>query len=165
LRIDAKNIIVSMGFIFMVILFLMGNHLLTNPWTLAAIALVLQLLIVAAAPSALFGKWKEDFYKEKLEWDAFRSFLSDFALIQQYSPADLIMWKEWLVYGTALGVGDKVAEAMSDLNIEIPEALAVESMHANFSYAYISSIPRSSGSGGSGGGFGGGGGGGGGGAR
>lgn len=105
------------------------------------------------------------FLQRKLEWDAFKSFLSDFAMIQQYSPADLMIWKEWLVYGTALGVGEKVAAAMSDLNIDIPEAVAVESMHTHFSHAYSFSSPRSSDSGGSGGGFGGGGGGGGGGAR
>ena len=167
LRIDAKNIIIPLAFIFMVVLSLNPSKLLMNSWAVVFIALVLQSLIVAFAPSALFGKWKDDFYKEKLEWDAFRSFLSDFAMIQQYSPADLIMWKEWLVYGTALGVGDKVAQAMADMNIVVPEALAMESMHTNFSHAYSHSSPKSSGSGGSGGGFGGsgGGGGGGGGAR
>ena len=32
------------------------------------------------------------------------------------------MWGDWLVYGTALGVGDRVAEAMRDLNVNIDVA-------------------------------------------
>ena len=72
-------------------------------------------------PSTLFGHWKDDRYKEKLEWDAFTHFLSDMAMIQKYAPADLSMWGEWLVYGTALGVGDKVEKAMKALNIRVAD--------------------------------------------
>ena len=42
-------------------------------------------------------------------------------MIQKYAPADFSMWGEWLVYGTALGVGDKVEEAMKALNIRVAE--------------------------------------------
>ncbi len=57
-----------------------------------------------------------------------------------------------------------MSEALSDMNIHIPEALAVRSMNAHFSHAYSASTPSSSRSGGGhggggGGGFGGGGGG------
>ncbi|MCK7520923.1 MAG: hypothetical protein MZV64_26125 [Ignavibacteriales bacterium] len=31
------------------------------------------------------------------------------------------MWGEWLVYGTALGVGENVEQAMKSLNIRIHE--------------------------------------------
>ena len=81
----------------------------------------LQAGIAFAAPSTLFGHWKDDRYREKLEWDAFTHFLSDMAMIQKYAPADLLMWGEWLVYGTALGVGDKVEKAMKDLNIRVAD--------------------------------------------
>jgi uncharacterized membrane protein len=91
--------------------------------------------------------------------------LSDLAMIQKYAPEDVSIWKEWLVYGTALGVGGKVKDAMADMNISVPEAFAVEGMHTHFSGAYSATYPRSSGSGGGGGGGFGGGGGGGGGAR
>ena len=78
-------------------------------------------------------------------------------MIQKYTTNDLHMWKEWLVYGTALGAGEKVTEAMSDLNISIPEAVAIHSMHSIIDHAYSSSTPLSSGSGHGGGGRGGGG--------
>ncbi len=148
-------------------IFLGGISLLENLVIATALILLAQAAVPALAPSALFGRWKEDYYKEKLEWDAFRNFLSDFAMIKKYAPEDLGMWKEWLIYGTALGVGDKVREAMDAMNIIIPIAAAESGMRAHFAHAYSVSTPRSSGSGGGGGGFGGGGGsgGGGGGAR
>jgi uncharacterized membrane protein len=81
--------------------------------------------------------------------------LGDFASIQKCAPEDLRMWKEWLVYGTALGVGDKVVEAMRALNVEIPEIHVASEMHYVFTHSYGLTSPPSSG----GGGFGGGGGG------
>lgn len=87
---------------------------------LGAVALV-QAVAAFSMPSTLFGHWKDDRYKEKLEWDSFAHFLSDMAMIRRYSPADISLWGEWLVYGTALGVGDKVEQAMKNLNISIPE--------------------------------------------
>jgi uncharacterized membrane protein len=118
-----------------VFVFLGGFSILSNPLVVALLILLVQASVMAFAPSALWGRWKQDYYKEKLEWDAFRDFLSDFAMIKKYAPEDLILWKEWLVYATALGVGDKVMEAMADLNIHIPEAVAVQSMHIYFSHA------------------------------
>ncbi len=98
----------------------MQSHILYPAVVLWAVVVV-QTAIAYAAPSTLFGKWKDDRYKKKLEWDAFTHFLSDMAMIQKYAPADLSMWGEWLVYGTALGVGDKVERAMKTLKISIPE--------------------------------------------
>jgi len=172
IRIQAKHLLQPLIWVaFLIIIFNMGSGILENTLALTTMVLLLQSSLAAFAPSALFGRWKEDYYKEKLEWDAFRTFLGDFAMIQRYSPQELNMWKEWLIYGTALGVGDKVEKALKDLNITIPEAVAIHTIHTSFSHAYSASAPRSSSSGGfgggSGGGFGsgGGGGGGGGGAR
>lgn len=67
---------------------------------------------------SLFGRWKVSYYKEKLEWDAFKNFLSNLAMIKKYSlRKDISIWKDWLIYGTALGVGDKVVEAMKSLEL------------------------------------------------
>lgn len=171
---SAKSMFTTFYYI-AIILFVFGSlivGLLSKPIPATIAILLVQSLVPAFAPSALFGRWKGDYYKEKLEWDAFRNFLSDFAMIKKYVPEDINIWKDWLIYGTALGVGDNVEKAMDEMNINIPIAVAAGSvgvMHTHFDHAYASSAPRSSGSdgGGSGGGFGGGGGsgGGGGGAR
>ena len=44
------------------------------------------------------------------------------AQLKKYELQDLSIWKEWLVYATALGVGEKVANAMKELNINVAEA-------------------------------------------
>ena len=96
---------------------------------------IVQAAIAFAAPSTLFGHWKDDRYKEKLEWDAFTHFLSDMAMIQKYAPADLSMWGDWLVYGTALGVGDKVEKAMKALNIRVADTgIPVGAIGMNYAF-------------------------------
>jgi hypothetical protein len=85
------------------------------------ITALVQSVLAWSFPPTLFGRWKDDYYREKLQWDAFGRFLSDMALMEKYAPEDLSRWGDWLVYGTALGVGDKVVEAMDALNIHIPD--------------------------------------------
>lgn len=125
-------------------------------------AIVLGQVIVAMIfPSTLFWHWKGDNYREKLEWDAFRNHLSDFSRLQQYGLEDINMWGSWLVYGTALGVGKFVAEAMQSLKIDYSTVHLVQTYPYWFipiSTADTSMMGGGSGGGG-GGGFGGGGGG------
>ncbi|MCD6235985.1 MAG: DUF2207 domain-containing protein, partial [Thaumarchaeota archaeon] len=121
-----------------------------------SVIFLVESIVAVIAPSTLFGKWKGSAYKEKLEWDAFRKFLSDLALIRKYAPQDLSIWGEWLVYGTALGVGDKVAEAMEALGVTLEEAAAARNMPKAFAPIITAISPKSEG--GSGGGFGAGGG-------
>ena len=139
-----------------------GAAYLLIPAAVLSFIVAVQVGIAALLPSPLFGFWKGDHYKEKLEWDAFAYFLSDLALIRQYSPADLSMWGEWLVYGTALGLGDKVEQAMKNLNISLPDVgmPLYSNMPVLFAPIVLYSPPSSGGSGGFGGGgsFGGGGG-------
>jgi len=123
----------------------------------ASIIPVVQSVIAVAFPSTLFGKWLGLAYKEKLEWVSFRGFLSDLALIRKYAPQDLSMWGEWLVYGTALGVGDNVVKAMRDLKIQLPEVNIAPRMPLLFMPVMSTGVP--SGRAGGVGGFGGGGGG------
>jgi len=125
---------------------------------------LIQSVIAVAFPSTLFGKWLGLSYKEKLEWNSFKRFLSDLALIRKYAPEDLSMWGEWLVYGTALGVGPAVVKAIKELNIQLPEAKLAPHMPILFTPVVAVGLPSGRGAGGgggggfgSGGGFGGGG--------
>ncbi len=108
----------------------------------ASMLLFLQSLIPAAiAPQVVFGRWKDDYYREKQEWDAFRAFLGDYAMMQKYAPQDLAIWREWLVYGTALGVGDSVARVLENLKIPV---IAEAASLASFSHLYDHSYERAS---------------------
>jgi len=102
------------------------------PPSLLSLVLVIQVMVAMAFPSTLIGRWRGNTYEERCKWDAFRAYLQDFALIQQYAPRDLSMWGDWLVYGTALGVGDRVIEAMRDLKMQIPEAGITPALKTGF---------------------------------
>ena len=122
-----------------------------------SVVLFVQSLAPLLSPAALFGRWTGTTYQEKLEWDAFKRFLSDLALMRQYAPADVSMWGEWLAYGTALGVGDKVSQAMKQLNVPLEEAAFMPMMPMMFRPIFIWSVPSTRrGGGGFRGGFGGG---------
>jgi len=118
---------------------------------LAAVALI-QGAVAWHFPATLFGTWKGDFYRQKLEWDAFARFLSDLAQIKKYGAADLPMWGEWLVYGTALGVGEKVEDAMEALHIDVCSAGFVTRDHLVVGFHAVGTFTSSSGGGGFGGG-------------
>jgi len=124
-----------------------------------------QVIIAAMFPTTLFGYWRDDNLREKLQWDAFKAHLTDFSQLDRYGPEDINMWGPWLVYGTALGVGDKVAEAMDMLEIDFAPMRLVHTypywfMPITSARTYYGSSGRSGGfgGGGGGGGFGGGGG-------
>ena len=118
-------------------------------------------------PKQIFGRWKGSYYKERLEWEAFKNFLSDLAMMKKYAPEDMVIWKDWLIYGVALGVGENVEKALEELNIKIPEVKKVRLLRDRTRYYYgsldkgISSLTSTSTKGlggfGVGGGFGGGG--------
>ncbi len=121
-----------------------------------SIILLIQSIIAIVFPSTLFGKWRGAAYKEKLEWDSFKRFLSDLALIKKYAPQDLSMWGQWLVFGTSLGVGKNVVKAMKKLKIPLEEANFAPAIPLLFRPIMVATLPSQSGARG-GGGFGGGG--------
>ncbi|MCW3990898.1 MAG: DUF2207 domain-containing protein [Candidatus Bathyarchaeota archaeon] len=137
----------------------------------ASVIPIVQVVVAMGFPSSLFGMWRGDSYREKLEWDAFTRHLDDLSQIERYPPEDIGMWGEWLVYGTALGVGDAVVRALRVLEIDLPEARYMRAMPVYFHPFVVASTRRVSSSGGrasgsfggggfgAGGGFGGGGGG------
>ena len=153
---------------FMITILLVGAYMITsNADSVFLRALgysvipLLQVIIAALFPTTLFGYWKDDNLREKLQWDAFKAHLTDFSQLDRYGPEDINMWGPWLIYGTALGVGDKVAEAMNMLDVDFAPMRFVPTYYYWFrpittARLYGSSSGRSGGGGG--GGFGGGGG-------
>ncbi|MDO9539011.1 MAG: DUF2207 domain-containing protein [Methanocalculus sp.] len=140
----------------------------TEGTLLAAIMLgvvvAVQAGLAVALPSTTFGHWKDDYYKSKLEWNSFRRFLSDMSMIRKYSPDDMNMWGIWLIYGTALGVGDNVQKAMKELKVDVSQSgyyVPTYFWFAGFHSIRTFTPPSQAGAGGggfgAGGGFGGGG--------
>ncbi|MEM2981564.1 MAG: DUF2207 domain-containing protein [Candidatus Bathyarchaeia archaeon] len=143
-----------------VLYFMLSNVTSLSPAIFSSIILMTQSVMGLASPSTLFGKWRGSAYKEKLEWESFKNFLSDLAMIKRYTPQDISMWSKWLVYGTSLGVGDNVVKAMKELGIFIEEAKLLHNIPLIVQSIITVSFPGDHGgvSGGVGGGFGAGGG-------
>jgi uncharacterized membrane protein len=159
-------LIIFTGALFVGSIFLLAS--IPFEQNLVASSTIMYLVAIAQSgfsllfPTTLFGRWKGETYKEKLEWDAFARHLKDFSRIKEYAPQDINMWGKWLVYGTALGEGKKVARAMEELDIELPAARFAPLMPVYWHPLVVATAPskgRVSGfSGGGGGSFGGGGG-------
>ncbi len=107
-------------------------------------------------PYQVYGRWKGDYYKEKLEWDAFAKFLKSLVTIQNKRIYDVAIWKDWLIYGTALGCGKEVEKALKQLNANFDELRIYSGLTPVFIRISREQSSHSSSSGG-GGGFGGGG--------
>ena len=60
----------------------------------------------------IFGRWTEEGRVFYLKWRNFKNFLEDNSLIEEYPPESIVVWKKYLIYGTALGIADEVYESM-----------------------------------------------------
>lgn len=140
---------------FIAAIFIVGDTLF------AIVSLIIITLI--NNKSALFLRFKDDSYLEFQKWQGFKKFLSNSESIKIHPPKGVVVWGEYLVYATALGVGKKVLKVMKDLRIINQES------YDSYSRIYVAGAfgaYAGARGGGAGGGFGGGGmGGGGGGGR
>ena len=121
-------------------------------------------------PDDIFGQWTPEGRLFYLKWKNFKKFLQDNSLIKQYGPDSIVVWRKYLIYGTALGIAEKVYESMK---IKIPNYADFDDdiliyhyyggyhmMHAAYNTGFSAANPTDVGDfGGFGGGSGGGGGG------
>jgi len=71
--------------------------------------------IVILLPKDVFGKWSKEGREFYMKWENFGKFLSEFSLLSDYPPQSIVVWEEYLVYATALGIADKVESALKKL--------------------------------------------------
>lgn len=123
--------------------------------------IVTIIILIIGNRSALFIRFKKDYYLEFQEWKGFKRYLSNSDSIRRAAHLGVVVWEKYLVYATAMGIGKKVLSEMKSLKV------IEESEYKNMRYIYTPtafgsfSSPGSSGSGGgggAGGGMGGGGG-------
>ena len=63
-------------------------------------------------PNDVLGHWSEYGKEYHDKWTNFKKFLTDNSLINEHPPESIIIWNQYLVYGTALGVADNVYKSM-----------------------------------------------------
>ncbi len=161
------------GIIAAIILIILGifTNLKAGLYTLVGgIFLLVFSIILIAIPDDIFGQWTPKGRLFYLKWKNFKKFLQDNSLIREHGPDSIVVWKKYLIYGTALGIADKVYESMK---IKIPDYADFDDdilvyhyyggyhlMHNAYDTGYSAAHPSDSGDfGGVGGGSGGGGGG------
>ena len=77
-------------------------------WTVAWIMLVL--------PKDVFGRWTKVGREYYLRWKNFEKYLSDYSLIKERPPESVMLWNQYLIYGTAIGIAKKVSKAIKEIN-------------------------------------------------
>lgn len=117
------KIIGMLGFIFGVIIAILGFSTNLGNGTYALVSGILLIIfsaILRHVADDIFGKWTEKGRVFYLKWNNFRKFLKDNSLMKEHPPESIVIWKKYLIYGTALGVADKVYESMK---LQVPNYL------------------------------------------
>lgn len=79
--------------------------------------LLITSVICLFLPNDVFGHWSEEGKEYNEKWKNFKKFLKDNSLLNEHPPESIVIWNQYLVYATALGVADNVYDAMK---IHIP---------------------------------------------
>ena len=70
-----------------------------------------QFALMFYKPDVL-GRWRKDYYEEKIEWDSFRRFLHSEEELEEKSRLFPEYIDDWLIYGWALGEGKHVEKVL-----------------------------------------------------
>ncbi len=103
------------GLVFGVIIAILGftTELGNGVYALAGgIFLIIFSIAIMRLDEDIFGRWTESGRVFYLKWRNFKKFLKDNSLIKEHPPESIVVWKKYLIYGAALGVADKVYDAM-----------------------------------------------------
>ena len=110
-----KSVYSAFGIILAIIMFIIStvsNHPASTLTMIASVFLGVISFGITFLPADIFGQWTKEGRLYYLKWNNFKKFLSDNSLIKEHPPESIVIWNKYLVYGTALGVADKVYESM-----------------------------------------------------
>jgi hypothetical protein len=74
------------------------------------------------SPTIIFGKFTKKGMLRKLKWNAFKNHIQDHSSIKTHPINHVILWDEYLIYGTSFGIAEKVSSSL-DIGIEISKKL------------------------------------------
>jgi uncharacterized membrane protein len=143
-----------LAFIFFTVAF--GQLIFASPVIITVYFFTIFLTLIFFS-GAILIRFKGNYYVEYQKWKAFKRYLKNSFSIKTATHKTLVIWKEYLIYATALGVPERVIKELKHHKI----------INAHQQHIYTSILVNNSGfasvyasSGGAGGGFGGAGGGG-----
>jgi len=60
--------------------------------------------VIILLPRDVFGQWTKSGRIFYLKWLNFGKFIAEFSMLSDYPPESVVVWEEYLVYATALGI-------------------------------------------------------------
>lgn len=63
----------------------------------------------------VFGRWTRQGRVYYLKWESFRRFMADYSLLNEHPPSSVVLWEQYLVYATALGIADQVRKNLNKM--------------------------------------------------
>ncbi len=72
-------------------------------------------LIILLMPKTVFGQWTPQGLEYYTKWRNFEAFLSDFSLLSEHPPESVVIWEEYLVYASALGIAEQVRKSLRQM--------------------------------------------------
>ncbi len=72
--------------------------------------------IIMVIPRDIFGRWTKDGRTYYLRWKHFEKYLKDYSLIKEKPPESIILWRQYLIYGTSLGIAKHVLKVIKEVN-------------------------------------------------
>ncbi|NPA75110.1 MAG: DUF2207 domain-containing protein [Euryarchaeota archaeon] len=105
-------------------------------------AMALSVLLIIQAQLILLyrdvlGRWKEDYYLEKLKWNRFAGFLKNEKELKNACNECDDCFYDWLIYGYALGAGKSVSRVLSSPDINFGPAKAVRALKKNVFVVFL----------------------------
>jgi len=77
--------------------------------------------LFSVATSPLMRRRTQQAANDTARWQAYRRFLNDFSNIKDMPAPAVVLWEEYLVYGTALGVATEVIKSLEKAYPHMPE--------------------------------------------
>lgn len=102
--------------------------------------------------SSLFVRFNNNYYKEYLEWQAFKKYLNAAPSLKLHGHKGVIVWGEYLTYAAALGVSARVIRELKNEGLISQEQYSAYTNVGYFASSAISSSSTGSPHGGAGGG-------------
>ncbi len=159
---------VSAFFIFIIVGFIFLPEKVMQKVVFLFIIIFIELffiLFICSLRPDILGKWSVEGRIANHRWNNFKKYLKNETLMKEKNPQDIILWEQYLAYGTAFGVSKKVLSALKMVSLKTSKSsmlnnpVLIGSAITSISSSMASASGASKGGGGSGGGGGGGGGG------
>lgn len=82
---------------------------------LPSILLLIVSIILFVLPNHIMGHWTVSGRENRKKWENFKKYLKSFSLIKERPPSSIVIWNDYLVYATALGIAKSVQKSMQKL--------------------------------------------------